>query len=417
MDVEATAGHDAEPTGDHASRVEWSRAGLRIRGGYFAYFGAIGAFMPFSALYYRELGFSGLQVGMLTALPPLGAAMLGPMWGAVSDTLGIHRWVIRVALGLAAIAAFAASQVSAFVPILLLIGLLAFASVPVAPLLDSYGVTAGERSGGSYGRLRVWGSIGYMAAVLIVGRLMGDNVSSLLLLAHGTLVGLALVSVFRLPPLAERRSAPLFAGVKAIAQNRPAALLLLIAYLLSVGAAVISIYLGIRIQDIGGSATQVGLAFAVASGSELPVIALGGWLQHRLGAPRLVALAIVVYAIRFVAFSVITVPEWLLPIQALHGLSYGAFMMASVTLIHRLAGRHHAATAQALLTAVSMGFGSITGSLVGGALLDRVGTVGLFRGAAVMMGVTLCVLVVGNRAVGLDRHEPNHTNTAGGGVV
>lgn len=403
MDNEATAGHDAESASARPASAAWSVAGWQVRAGYFTYFGAIGALMPFAALYYRELGFSGLQVGLLTALPSVGAALFGPLWGAVSDALGIHRWVMRGALVIAAIAAFATAQASAFLPILLLFGLLSFASVPVAPLLDSYGVTVSEHAGRSYGSLRVWGSIGYMAAVLIVGRLMGDNASSLLLLAHGVLVGLALVAVFRLPPLAQRRAAPLFDGLKAVVRNRPTALLLLVAYLLAVGAAFISIYLGIRIQDIGGSASQVGLAFAVASGSELPVIAASGWLLSRLGAPRLVALAIVVYAIRFIAFSTITVPEWLLPVQALHGLSYGAFMMASVTLIHRLAGQQHAATAQALLTAVSMGFGSITGSLIGGALLDHIDTVGLFRIAAVLMAITLAVLLVGDRVVGLDR--------------
>jgi PPP family 3-phenylpropionic acid transporter len=90
-------------------------------------------------------------------------------------------------------------------------------------------------------------------------------------------------------------------------------------------------------------------------------------------------------------------------VQLLHGLSYGAFLMASVTLAHHIAGRGQAATAQALLTAMSFGFGSITGSLIGGALLDSIGTVGLFRGAAVLMLVTLAILLAGNRAVGLDR--------------
>ena len=83
------------------------------------------------------------------------------------------------------------------------------------------------------------------------------------------------------------------------------------------------------------------------------------------------------------------------PLQVLHGLSYGAFLIASVTLARRLAGPGHAATAQSLLTAVSFGLGSITGSLVGGALLDCVGT------AAIML-LALVVFVVGERvAAGL----------------
>jgi MFS family permease len=80
--------------------------------------------------------------------------------------------------------------------------------------------------------------------------------------------------------------------------------------------------------------------------------------------------------------------------------------MASVTLAHRLAARGQAATAQALLTAMSFGFGAIVGSLVAGALLDAIGTAGLFRLSAVLMIVTLVVLIAGNRLVGLNRPAP-----------
>lgn len=387
-------------------RAGWHRADLKVAGGYFAYFGAIGALTPFAALYYRELGFSGLQVGVLTALPAIGAALCGPVGGVVADALGIHQWVLRLALGLTAIVAFVSAQASAFVTLLLLIGILSFVSAPVAPLLDSYGVSASEHTSRSFGSVRVWGSIGYMAAVLVVGWLMGERASPVLFVAHGVLAGIALAALLRLPALAERRAAPLFDGFRVVLHSRPTALLLLIAFVLSVGAALINTYLGVRIEEVGGSASQVGLAFAIASASELPVIALSGWLLDRLGAPRLVGMAIVVYLVRFISFSTMSVPEWLLPMQALHGLSYGAFLMASVILVHRLAGQQHAATAQSLLTAVSMGLGTITGALVGGAFLDVIGTEGLFRAAAVLMVFTLAVLILGNRAVGLDRPRP-----------
>jgi MFS transporter, PPP family, 3-phenylpropionic acid transporter len=146
----------------------------------------------------------------------------------------------------------------------------------------------------------------------------------------------------------------------------------------------------------------VGAAFSISAASELPVIAFGGWLMARLGARRLIVVALLAYLGRFIAFGFITVPEWLIAAQLLHGLSFGAFLVASVTLAHRLAGREHTATAQALLSTMSFGFGSITGSLVGGALLDQVSTFTIFRGVAVLMLLTLVIFVVGNRVVGLE---------------
>jgi PPP family 3-phenylpropionic acid transporter len=65
--------------------------------------------------------------------------------------------------------------------------------------------------------------------------------------------------------------------------------------------------------------------------------------------------------------------------------------MASVTLIHQLAGRSRAATAQGVLASISGGFGAITGSLTGGILLDRVGAVGVLRVATAGMAVAFVV--------------------------
>jgi len=392
-------------TADQRTTTTWRRSSQHIRGGYFWYYAAIGALTPFTALYFRSLGFGGLQIGILTALPSLGVALFGPLWGAVSDSLAIHRPVLRIALVLATLLAFAASRVSEFAALFPLMALLAFAAVPVGPLLDSYGVTTSERLGQSYGRLRVWGSLGFMVTVLVVGRLMGDRVSSVVLVAYGVCLALTFLFVAGIPPLAERHPRSLFGGLRDIARNRPLMLLLLVAYLLSSGGAIMYIFLGIRMQEIGGSANLVGVAFALSAVSELPVVAFGGWLLNRLGAIRLIAVALCVYIVRFTAFSTISEPEWMLPVQLLHGLSFGAFLMASVPLAHRLAGSEHAATAQALLTAMSFGFGSITGSIVGGAFLDRIGTVGLFRGATLLMVAALVVLIAGDRIVGLDRRE------------
>jgi PPP family 3-phenylpropionic acid transporter len=386
--------------------ARWRRATWQVAGGYFWYYGGVGAFVPFSALYLRELGFSGLQVGILTALPSLGVALAGPVIGAMSDSLGVHRWVLRIGLAAAAALAAIGATLDTFPPVLLVMAALALALAAVPSMMDSYAVTTSDRAGRSYGAVRVWGSIGYMLAVLVVGRLMGDDVSALVFTGYAACLGVALLTVATLPRLGDRRAQPLLGGIRDALSNPSLVVLLAVAFLISTGAAVMNIYLGVHLEGIGGSASLIGLAFAVSAASELPVVAFGGWFLARLGAFRLAALAIVVYAARFAAFSMLTQPEWVLGVQVFHGLSYGAFLMASVTLAHRLAARGQAATAQALLTAMSFGFGAIVGSLVAGALLDAIGTAGLFRLSAVLMIVTLVVLIAGNRLVGLNRPAP-----------
>ncbi len=379
-------------------RVTWS-----IRGGYFWFYAAIGAFMPFAALYYRELGFDGVQIGLLTALPSLGMALLGPFLGALADARALHRFLLRGGLALAAVTGLAISQFSAFAPILVLVGLLAIVTVPIPPLLDSYAMTASEAAGQSYGTLRVWGSLGYMALTLAMGWLIGDSVSSIILVGYGASLTLALIATMGLPPMAERRPQSIVAGLGDILRNQRFRLLLVIAYLLSTCAALLNVYLGVHLEGLGTSASLMGFAFALSAAAELPIIAGGGWLLRKLGPAHLMMVAIGAYAVRFTILGAIDHPALVVTSQLLHGLTYGAFLMASVTLAHQIAGRAQAATAQSLLSAMSFGLGNITGALIGGAMLDQVGTTGIYRGAAVVALFTLAIAIVGDRRIHLGR--------------
>ena len=104
----------------------------------------------------------------------------------------------------------------------------------------------------------------------------------------------------------------------------------------------------------------------------------------------MLGLAIIVYSVRLLLYSILPAALWVLPVQLLHGLSFGIYLMASVTLAHQVVGAELVATAQALLGS-AFGLGTITGALIGGALLDRIGITSSFRLAG---GVALFAFVV-----------------------
>lgn len=369
--------------------------GVAVQAGYWWYFGAIGCFTPFIALYYRGLGLSGLQIGVLTAVLPLGMALLSPVWAVLADTWSAHRLVLRCALTVAACAALGVAFSARFIPILLSM-LLVASSVAAAPaLLDSYALTISEREGRSYGQLRVWGSLGFIAAVWAVGWWMGNGISNAFLIAYAGSLLLAAVATLGLPTLQSGPTLALWHGVAAILRNRRVVLLLITAYLVTACGNMLSNFLGLYLTEIGGSPRLVGTASALAAISELPVLLFGRWLLQRFSSRRILLLAIGVYAIRFIGYGLPPTPLAALAVQLLHGLSFGAYLMSSVTLMHELAGRERAATAQGLLTATSLGLGAITGALVGGALLDTIGAVGVFRVAGVGMVVALLVYLAG----------------------
>ncbi len=170
-----------------------SRVSLAVSWAYFWYYAAVGAFIPFAALYYRHLGFDGFQVGLLTALPSLGMALLGPFVGALADARNWHRIMLPLALFASAGVSLVVAQPETFIAIFPLIGLLAITTVPIPPLMDSYALTAAEGGKRSYGSMRVWGSLGYMLMTLAMGRLLGNELSPVVLDGYATALGIAVL--------------------------------------------------------------------------------------------------------------------------------------------------------------------------------------------------------------------------------
>jgi PPP family 3-phenylpropionic acid transporter len=205
------------------------------------------------------------------------------------------------------------------------------------------------------------------------------------------------MALFALPPMEHHRRQSMFSGFGDIVHNRPLMLLMLVALLTACSTAISFNFLGIHLEEIDGSARLVGPAFAIGAASELAVIALAGIVLRKVPPLWLLAAAMLVYAVRFGIYGLTENADLLLVLQGLHGLSYGIFLTTSITLAYRLAGPALATTAQAVLTAMSFGFGSIAGSLIGGALLDRIGTDSLFQIASALMIIAVVVLVAGNR--------------------
>lgn len=373
----------------------WQIADWKISFGYVWFFAGIAAFTPFAAIYYRSLEFSSFQVGLLAAMPAIALAITGAMWGAVADTMAMHRTMLRIALALGAAFAFLASRAEGFPLVLAWIVLLSFSTVPLRSLMDHFAVLIGGRIRKPFGRIRLWGAFGYTAFVLTIGRIMNQEVTSFFLVAYGISLLLTLLSTFSLPQLPAQERRPLLEGVSELLRNRRLVLVLVVAFAQAVAAFLIVASLGYHITSMGGNPSQVGVAFAVAAVSELPVFLIGYWLYRKIGPDRLIAILVGLYAVRMLLLALVQSPEAVIALQALHGVTFGGFLVICIPRAHELAGGKHPATVQALLTLAAFGLGNILGSFLGGALLDHTRTV--YIGTSILMLVVLVIYLVGMR--------------------
>lgn len=376
--------------------INWRRASWLLGSAYFWFYGANGTWVPFATLYYKKLGFNGWEIALLTALPAIWATVTGPFWGSFADSLNAHRAILRLTPILAALTAFAMTLSTSFWPVFLALAGYSLVTVPMPSFLDSYALTGQDRGGLSFGFLRTFGSVGFATVVLIMGWLMHGEVSSgnLLSLAGAMLIfGAAVLPV---PAMPKRPIGRLTDGLAFVLRNREYIVLLVVAYLLACAYMMINMYFAVHVESIGGSTGLTGAAFSISALTELPFIGLGGYWIRRLGMRRMILLCAGLYIVRFALLGFIATPTVAILTSLLHGPSYGGFLVASITLAHRLVGGAYAATAQAVLATMSYGFGAITGALVGGAVIN-VDTTLIFRGAAVVSLVAVALWIVGTR--------------------
>lgn len=392
-----SAPEEITPTSDRA--INWRAADWQVGLGYALFFAGIAAFTPYAAIYYRSLGFSGLQVGLLTSMPAIGMILTGAFWGTIADAFAAHRTLLRASLASSAVLAFVASRFDGFALLFCWITLLSFTTVPLRSLFDHYAVTVGEHLGKPFGRIRLWGAFGYSAFVVTLGRIMSAQVTSVFLVGYAIALAGTFAATFGLPKLERRKPERLIDGVGDVLRNPSFRLLLAFAFVTATLHFGIVVSLGVHIIGGGGTTAQVGIAFAVAALSELPIFFAGVWLVRRLGHVRLINIVGVLWTVRMIALAAVSAPLGVIALQLLHGVTFGAYLVAAVPFARGIAGRNYPATAQAVLTMAFFGFGTISGSMLASVLMARTTTSAIYWGLAVAVAAVTVLHAVGQRAI------------------
>jgi PPP family 3-phenylpropionic acid transporter len=362
---------------------------------YFFYFAAVATLLPYLVLYYGELGLTGRQIGVLTALPPLITLVSAPLWTGVADSTHRHRLVLSVALLSSIIAILAVSTVSSFWALLLLVVLFAFAITPANPLADSATMTMLAEEQEMYGRVRLGGSFGWGIASFIAGIViqrsgLHSSFSMFAFLMFITLlVGLKLVFPRAISKVSVQH------GIRSLLGKPRWVLFLAMAFVGGIGLATVNTYLLYYMSELGSTKTLMGIGMVIATIAEIPVLFFSNRLIKRFRAYGLLVLGLAVTGLRLLLFSAVSMPVGIIVVQLLQGLTYPAIWVAGVTYANENAPAGMSATAQGLFGSVLMGFGAATGNFFGGLLIDAysVRFMYLFFGIAVLSSLILLSLV------------------------
>jgi PPP family 3-phenylpropionic acid transporter len=364
---------------------------------YFSYYMALGAYFPFITLYYERIGLSGVQIGTLSALPLIVTSSTSLLWGVLADALRLHRRILSISLLSSAICAYLISRTSQYELLIPIILIYAFFVTPIMPLLDTAALDTLETNKGTFGGMRVWGTIGWMISSWLVGEIIDTYGLPSFFYGYIVVIGITFLVSLIQPARGQILRSPLRQGLRQLLSRRTLFLFLLSAFLLAVTTGTFSYFFSLYLHGLGADEGTIGFAWSLSASTEIPVMVLSGALMNRIGVNGLLSFAFITYAVRWLLFSFIHSPAWALPVQLLQGLSFATFLVASITYINNHTPKGLRTTGQSLLTTTYFGLGPIVGALIGGYFYDTVGMIVLFRIITVLTLVGFGVFILATR--------------------
>lgn len=361
---------------------------------YFSYFAFIGIFMPYFALYLQHRGLAAGQIGMLMALMQVMRLLAPNLWGWLADRLGQRLLVLRLA-ALCSLLGFAALAWAQVMPTLALcIAVMGFFWTAQSPLAEALSLGLLRERPGGYGKVRAWGSVGFVVAVLAMGARLEQ--ASLDWVYHGGLIALAaiFITAWGLPAAPPVVTGNAVAGeFRQRLLHRPVLVLLTACMLMTAAHGAFNVFYSMHLVNAGHAKALVGGLWTLGVVAEILVFQFAPRLMQRYSVVALLLFALIVAVPRFMLIG------WgvdsllvLVFAQVLHGITFGLTHITAISAINHHFGEHNAAQGQAVFGSVVYGAGGILGSLAAGWMWELGGGAWAFTVCAVFAALGACLL-------------------------
>ena len=364
----------------------------RLSSFYFAYFAFVGAFTPFWSLYLKELTFSPFQIAVLMSLFQIARIFSPSLWGWFADHIGRRVPIIQWLAGLSVVSYIGVFFGESFWWLFAVMLLLSFFWSASLPLIET--VTLGHLGDrfDRYGRIRMWGSVGFIGAVIGLGYLLDyTSIQALLWVVFGLLIAVSLFSRSIPEPVVIANRDDLRSIWQIIRQHEVIALMMACFAMSAAHGAYYTFY-SIYLVEHGYSKSQVGWLWAVGVICEILIFLWMPALTKRFGLKRILFASLLLAVARFSIIGWAIDFWWLILFaQMLHAATFGSYHASAVALTYRYFKGKHQSKGQGLYTSMSYGVGGTFGAVISGFAWESLGPHWTFTLAAscAMLG---CVL-------------------------
>ena len=344
-----------------------------------SYFAHIGFFNPYLPLWLKELGFGLVAISILTSIQAATRLFAPYGWGWLSDHTGERVKLLRYGASMALVCAcllfMELGPIGLGLVLLVMFAhtssMMPMSEAAMAHLVSQGGAFDAKR----YGRVRLFGSIGFLVTVFMAGAWfehfgMKD-------FPGWTVLSLAAVtiSVWLLPDLKE--AVPVQdekVAIWPVLVQEPVKWFFITAFFHVLSHIGVYVFFSLYLDSLGYSKVWIGMLWAVSV-----IVEIGWFFTQAKWMPRLSLSAWLVFCSAAMALRMGLTAQWadvlwvLLIAQALHALTFAANHTVCIALLsHHFPGRLRG-RGQALYTVIAYGFPGVLGGLAGGLLSDQLG--------------------------------------------
>ncbi|WP_410498202.1 MFS transporter [Chitinibacter sp. S2-10] len=361
-----------------------NKALLAIAGFYFCYFAFNGLFSPYWGLYLAGLAFPAWQIGILTSLTQINRIYAPALWGYLADRTGRRQQILRLA-GLGGLLFYIPLLfTSTFWPIFIAVLLGSFFWSAALPLVEATAMNLLKGDSGAYSRLRIWGSLGFVAATLLAGYLIDKQGLAVFPWAVMSVMLALAVYCWQIPesPTSEQVVTQETSFLTVLRQREVRALLCS-CFLMALAHGPYYSFYSIYLADQGYGKSTIGWFWSIGVVAEIAIFWLMPRLNARFAHKTLLLFGLAVATLRFLQIGWgIESLALLLLAQLAHAFTFGSNHAVNMAYIHHYFAGRHQAKGQALYIAVSFGIGGSLGGILSGTVWQVLGGAWVFSLAA-----------------------------------
>ena len=354
----------------------------RLSSNYFFYFAILGLISPYLSVFLDGKGFSSLELGEIFAILTATKIVAPSLWAILADKTGQQLLIIRLGALLALLSFMMLFWLDSYWPVSFSLALFSLFWTAILPQLEVFTLNSVRRSNKIYARIRLWGSIGFIALAVLAGQVMeyyeqpgsssshiSSFTSAFVLIGCIILFCLLLSTIAISPQRIINKAQTQALAIKDKLLTLRFTTFFIAGVLLQISFGPYYGFFALFLRDLDYSGFIVGLLISLGVVAEILVFIFASSFFKYFSLKGLLAFSLLATAVRWYLVALYAESIWILAFtQLLHAASFALFHSASMLFISNHFTSCQQSRGQAVYLGGVYGVGGAIGAYVAGVL-------------------------------------------------